>query len=72
MASKQNTGKIDEWQAQNVDRITIKPRKELALPEMIQKAVDRGFATSRQDYIIKAVLEALDRDGVFVDSTDGV
>ena len=62
MAGKQDAQKISQWQAEHIDRISIKPRKELKLPERIQAAVDHGLAASRQDYIIKAVLEALEHD----------
>lgn len=64
MPSKQNTQRIDAWQAEKIDRMTIKPRKELRLPERIQNAVEKGCASSRQEYIVKAVLEALERDGI--------
>ena len=63
MASKQNITKIDAWKADNVDRIVIQPRKARKLPERLGKAVEKGLAASKQDYIIKAVEAALERDG---------
>ena len=63
MPSKQNLGKIDAWKAQNIDRIVIQPRKERKLPERLTKAVEKGLAASKQEYIIKAVEAALVRDG---------
>ncbi len=59
---KKSSETTDRWQKEHVERLTIKPRKELKLPERIQAAVDHGLAASRQDYIIKAVLEALEHD----------
>lgn len=61
---KKSSETTDRWQKEHVERLTIKPRVELHLSERIQIAVDNGKAASRQDYIIKAVLEALDRDGI--------
>ena len=63
MASKQNITKIDAWKAENLDRIVIQPRKARKLPERLSKAVEKGLAASKQDYIIKAVEAALERDG---------
>lgn len=59
----QNYANIKRWQLENTDRIEIKPRKDLRIPDRIQHAIDAGRAASRQDYIINAVLAALERDG---------
>ena len=64
MPSKQDTKKIDAWKAQNVDRIVIEPRKDKLLPARLKAAVEAGKATSRQEYIITAIEEALSRDGI--------
>ena len=64
MKRKQNTKAIDAWQAEHVDRIIIKPRKEEHFSERIQLAIDRGFGKSRQGYIIEAVRRALEADGI--------
>ena len=59
---KQNLAAIDAWQAENVERITIKPRKEDRISEQIQTLIDRGVTKSRQVYIINAVKVALAND----------
>ena len=59
---KQNLAAIDAWQAENVERITVKPRREDRISEQIQTLIDRGIAKSRQDYIINAVKVALAND----------
>ena len=64
MASKQNLKRIDDWKAANVDRIIVQPRKGLKLPQRLQSAVDNGKASSKQEYIIKAIQTALDKDGI--------
>ena len=64
MARKQNTKAIDAWQAEHVEKIVIKPRREKHLSERIQMAIDRGCGKSRQAYIIDAVCKALEADGI--------
>lgn len=59
---KQNTKKIDEWQAENVERIVIKPRKEDRISERIQALIDAGKCKSKQAYIINAVKSKLEED----------
>ena len=61
--NKQNLEYITKWKLENTDRIVIQPRKDLNLPDRIRQAVVTGRAASRQDYIINAVLAALERDG---------
>lgn len=63
MTAKQDAKKIRAWKNANVHRVTIEIRKELDIPNRIAAAVDAGYAASRQDYIIKAVSERLERDG---------
>ena len=67
---KQDFAKIAAWQAANIDRIEIKPRKDLHVPERVAAAVAAGCAGSRQDYIITAICERLERDGFGQGETD--
>lgn len=62
--SKQNTKKIEEWKRNNVTRIHLELRNDSGLPERIQQAVDAGLAKSRQAYILDAVRDRLDADGI--------
>ena len=64
MASNQNTKAIDAWQAENIEKILIKPRKSEHISERIQIAIEQGKAKSRQAYIIEAVKKALEADGI--------
>ena len=64
MASKQNLKAIDAWQAENVERIVIKPNKKEHISDRIQIAIDRGIAKSRQAYILDAVRKALEADDI--------
>ena len=64
MPRKQNTKAIDAWQAEHVEKIMIKPRKEEHFSERIQLAIDRGLGKSRQAYILEAVRKALEADGI--------
>ena len=64
MASKQNTKAIDAWQAENIERILIKPRKSEHISDRIQIAIDRGIAKSRQAYILDAIRKALEADDI--------
>ena len=52
------------YRAKSLDRIEVQARKELRFPDRIAAAVEAGRAASRQDYIIRAISEALDRDGI--------
>ena len=61
---KQNYAKITEWKKENTDRIQILPKKKDHLPERIQLAIDQNLGKSRQDYIINAVKQRLDADGI--------
>ena len=61
--NKQNLEYIAKWKLENTDRIVIQPRKDLDMPDRIRQAIVAGRAASRQDYIINAVLAALERDG---------
>ena len=64
MASKQNLKAIDAWQAENVERIVIKPNKKEHISERIQIAIDRGITKSRQAYILDAIRKALEADDI--------
>ena len=64
MASKQNLKAIDAWQAENVERIVIKPNKKEHISDHIQIAIDRGITKSRQAYILDAVRKALEADDI--------
>lgn len=64
MASKQNLKAIDAWQAENVERIVIKPNKKEHISERIQIAIDRGITKSRQSYILEAIRKALEADDI--------
>ena len=64
MPNKQNLKAIDAWQAEHVEKILIKPRKEEHLSERIKLAIDKGYAKSRQGFIIEAVLKMLDEMGI--------
>lgn len=62
--AKQNYAAINKWKSENADRIQILPRKDEHIPERIQMAIDAGHAKSRQAYILKAINDALERDGI--------
>ena len=62
--AKQNYALQNAWKRENTDRIQITPRKQLHLPERIAAAVEAGRAGSRQEYIIGAICERLERDGI--------
>ena len=64
MASKQNLKAIDAWQAENVERIVIKPNKKEHISDRIQIAIDRGITKSRQAYILEAIRKALEADSI--------
>lgn len=64
MASKQNLKAIDAWQAENIERIVIKPNKREHISDRIQLAVDRGITKSRQAYILDAIKKTLEADGI--------
>lgn len=71
MAKKQDTKAIDAWQAENVERIVIKPRKADHISDRIQIAINRGIAKSRQAYILDAVKKTLDADGIPIPGASG-
>ena len=64
MSSKQDVKKIDEWQKENIERITIKPNKKLKITARIDSAIANGYKGKRQTYIIDAICEKLERDGI--------
>ena len=55
---------IDAWQAENIERIVIKPNKKEHISDRIQIAIDRGITKSRQAYILDAVRKSLEEDGI--------
>ena len=61
---KQNIQAINRWQTENTDLIRIRPRKDDHLIERIQRAVESGKTKSRQGFIIEAIKEKLERDGI--------
>ncbi|MBQ4090538.1 MAG: hypothetical protein IJC56_11785 [Clostridia bacterium] len=64
MPNKQNIKAIDAWQAEHVEKILIKPRKEEHISDRIKIAIERGYAKSKQGFIIDAVRKALDELGI--------
>ena len=63
-ASKKQMDKIAEYQKANNEQILIKPRREDMISERIQVLIDAKKTTSKQAYIIQAVKNQLERDGV--------
>ena len=64
MPSKQNTKAITSWKKDNIDIIRLEPKKSAHIPARVQLAVNAGKSTSRQAYILSAILEKLERDGI--------
>ena len=62
--AKQDAKKINEWKAANITRLNIEVRKDSGILERVQEAVNLGKAKSRQAYIVKAICDALERDGI--------
>lgn len=65
--SKKQIDKIAKYQKANNEQILIKPRREDRISERIQVLVERGETPSKQAYIIRAVKNQLEADGVPVD-----
>ena len=65
--SKEQIEKIAQYQKTNNEQILIKPRKEDRISERIQIPIDAKKASSKQAYIIQAVKNQLEADGVPVD-----
>ena len=57
----------DEYHKRVNDRIAIQIRKTERFPELLDKAISSGKASSRQAYIIAAVKRQLDEDGIELD-----
>lgn len=66
-ATKKQIDRISEYQKANNEQILIKPRKADRISERIQVLIERGKTTSKQAYIIQAVKDQLDADGVPLD-----
>ena len=64
MPGKQNVKAIDQWNREHTNLIRVRPRKEERLPERVQLAVDRGYAKSKQAYILNALKKVLAEDGI--------
>ena len=62
--TKKQIEKISEYQKANNEQILIKPRKEDRISERIQFLISHGKTTSKQAYIIQAVKNQLEADGV--------
>lgn len=62
-ASKKKMDYDKQWQADNVDRIEIRPNKIYNLPARVAHAVADGKSTSKTAYIVEAVIQRLQRDG---------
>ena len=65
--TKKQIEKISEYQKANNEQILIKPRKEDRISERIQELIKQGKTPSKQAYIIQAVKNQLDADGVPID-----
>ena len=65
--SKEQIDKIAKYQKANNEQILIKPRKEDRISERIQVLIDAKRTTSKQAYIIQAIKNQLELDGVPVD-----
>ena len=63
MISKSQLRATAKWQAEHIERIEIKARKELCIKQRVAAAVAAGNCNSQQDYIIKAICEKLEKDG---------
>ena len=59
--AKQNTQKINEWKALNVQRINLEFRTDTGILEKIEQLVSSHQYKSRQAFIIDAVKEKLER-----------
>lgn len=57
----------DDYMTANYERIVFQPRKEECFPDLLKRAVDAGFASSRQQYILTAIRNALADDGISID-----
>lgn len=62
MGASNKTINAAKWQAKNVEQILLKPNRKLNLSDRIAAQVEKGKAKSRQDYILRAVLGALEKD----------
>lgn len=66
-ASKEQMDKIAKYQKANNEQILIKPRKEDRISERIQILIDEKKVASKQAYIIQAIKNQLERDGLPID-----
>ena len=66
-ATKKQIDRISEYQKTNNEQILITPRKEDRISERIQVLIEQKRVSSKQAYIIQAVKNQLDADGIPVD-----
>ena len=71
MPSKQNLKAINAWQAENLERIVLKPSRKEHISDRIAQAVALGKDRSRQSYILNAVRARLDADGIPQPDSEG-
>ena len=57
---KQNVKRIDAWQAENVERIVIKPRVDDCISSRIDALIAKGICKSRQAFIVSAIKKELE------------
>ena len=62
--SKDQIEKIAQYQKANNEQILIKPRREDRISERIQILIDAKKTPSKQAYIIQAIKNQLERDGI--------
>ena len=66
-ATKKQIDRISEYQKANNEQILIKPRREDRISERIQVLIEQGKTASKQAYIIQAVKNQLEADGLPID-----
>ena len=69
-ATQKDIERIAQWKRENTDRIVIDARKEYHIPDRIAAAIKDGHAASRQDFIVSATLDALNRLGYAAPADD--
>lgn len=61
---KKSTATKNRWNTAHYDQIKLTAKKGERIPELLSVAIDRGIAPSRQAYIIDAIKQRLDADGI--------
>lgn len=54
----------NEYNRRTLDRIVIQPQKKLNIPARLDEAVKQGKAKSKTLYIMDALLDRLEKDGL--------